>query len=99
MLKKILAIFLLLGFFVNITHAYFIERDHKHTIKEFSIETEKPTKCDDLCKYHFFFHQNFVLKNSFFRIQNISYSKKIETKLPIYFSIYLKSPPKPPKQI
>ena len=99
MLKKILAIFLLLGFFVNITHAYFLECNHKHSVKEFSIETQKPLDCDDSCKYHFIFHQNFILKNYPIDIQKITYSKKIETKLPKYFSIYLKSPPKPPKQI
>lgn len=97
MLRKILAIFLFIGFIVNISHAFFIECEHSHNVKEYVQELDSPKNCDDFCKFHFMFHQNFVLKECSINIQTISFSKRIEIKLPKYSSIYLKSPPKPPK--
>ena len=97
MLKQLLAIILIGVFITNIAHAYLLDYNHSHTVKEYVIEFSNPIHHDDGCKTHFMYHQSFVLQKSGINIEMLKLSQKIETSIDQLFSIYLKIPPKPPK--
>ena len=97
MLKQLLAIILIGVFIINIAHAYLLDCNHSHTIKEYVQEFSAPIHHDDGCKMHFMYHQSFVLQKSGINIETLKLSQKIETSIEQIFSIFLKIPPKPPK--
>lgn len=88
---------LLAGFIANISHAYVIDCNHQHTIKEYVEEFSAPIHHDDGCETHFMYHQSFIVQKNSLYIMPLRFSRKIETSIDRIFSIYLKIPPKPPK--
>ena len=60
-MKKIIILFLFVGFSVWVAHPFFIDEHEHDNIKEYVVEFDKQVECGDMCELHFAFHIPFTL--------------------------------------
>jgi hypothetical protein len=71
-----------------VTHGLFFADhydEHEHHVTEYMQELQAPSSCDNVCDYHFVFHQLFILPHTAYLHNGIEINLSPTHKIKSYF--------------